>query len=137
MLIYSYDFGHTGIIESAAIGKITAIEGNTTAGNSGSQSNGGGVYRRTRSTSCVRAYIRPIKAMQTTETEDDGMLTYEQWKEYQARYRKELQDNDSGTWSAEAPGHMTVYSVFFSSRTSTLSTYPPVVKVNLQIFLQL
>ena len=97
-----YDFGHTGIIESAAIGKITAIEGNTTAGNSGSQSNGGGVYRRTRSTSCVRAYIRPIKAMQTTETEDDGMLTYEQWKEYQARYRKELQDNDSGTWSAEA-----------------------------------
>ena len=102
MLIYSYDFGHTGIIESAAIGKITAIEGNTTAGNSGSQSNGGGVYRRTRSTSCVRAYIRPIKAMQTTETEDDGMLTYEQWKEYQARYRKELQDNDSGTWSAEA-----------------------------------
>lgn len=97
-----YDFGHTGIVESGNAVKVTAIEGNTTAGSSGSQSNGGGVYRRIRNTSCVRAYIRPIAAMQTAEKEDDEMLTYEQWMEYQARYRKELQDNDSGSWSEEA-----------------------------------
>ena len=99
-----YDFGHTGIIESAAIGKITAIEGNTTAGNSGSQSNGGGVYRRTRSTSCVRAYIRPIKAMQI-ETEDDDMTQEkfnQMFKTAMEAYHKELRDNDSGKWSAEA-----------------------------------
>ena len=99
-----YDFGHTGIIESAAIGKITAIEGNTTAGNSGSQSNGGGVYRRTRSTSCVRAYIRPITAMQI-ETEDDDMTQEkfnQMFKTAMEAYKKELRDNDSGKWSAEA-----------------------------------
>lgn len=100
-----YDFGHTGIVESAAVGKITAIEGNTSAGSSGSQDNGGGVYRRTRSTSCVRAYIRPITAMQI-ETEDDDMITQDKFNQMfnvaMEAHRKELRDNDSGTWSAEA-----------------------------------
>lgn len=36
------------------------------------------------------------------EGEDDEMLTYEQWKEYMTQYRKELQDNDCGSWSEEA-----------------------------------
>src|SRR4051812_29452227 len=48
-----YDFGepsppnHTGIVESIDLraGTVTAIEGNTSPGFSGSQSNGGGVYR--------------------------------------------------------------------------------------------
>ena len=100
-----YDFGHTGIVESAAVGKITAIEGNTSAGSSGSQDNGGGVYRRTRSTSCVRAFIRPITAMQI-ETEDDDMITQDKFNQMfnvaMEAHRKELRDNDSGTWSAEA-----------------------------------
>ena len=30
------------------------------------------------------------------------MLTYEQWKAYMERYRKELQDNDCGKWSQDA-----------------------------------
>ena len=34
--------------------------------------------------------------------EDDEMLTYEQWKAYMERYRKELQDNDCGKWSQDA-----------------------------------
>ena len=132
IVIYDFPGGgptdHTGIIESAAIGKITAIEGNTTSGSSGSQSNGGGVYRRTRSTSCVRAYIRPITAMQI-ETEDDDMtqdkfnqmfktameayhkelrdnMTQDKFnqmfKTAMEAYHKELRDNDSGKWSAEA-----------------------------------
>lgn len=57
--IIIYNFGHTGIVESVGSGTITAIEGNTSPGTSGSQSNGGMVCRRTRNTSTVTAYIRP------------------------------------------------------------------------------
>jgi len=57
--IVIYDFGHTGIVEAAGGGTITAIEGNTSPGAAGSQSNGGQVCRRTRKTSLVTAYIRP------------------------------------------------------------------------------
>lgn len=101
-----YDFGHTGIVESAAVGKITAIEGNTSAGSSGSQDNGGGVYRRTRSTSCVRAFIRPITAMQPVKTEEDEDMTHDKFymmfKAAMKEYRDELRDNDSGAWSENA-----------------------------------
>lgn len=57
--IVIYTFGHTGIVESASGNSITAIEGNTSPGSSGSQSNGGQVCRRTRQTYTVTAYIRP------------------------------------------------------------------------------
>lgn len=57
--IVIYNFGHTGIVESVGSGTITAIEGNTSPGNAGSQDNGGMVCRRTRKTSAVTAYIRP------------------------------------------------------------------------------
>lgn len=40
-------------------GTIGTIEGNTSAGESGSQSNGGGVFRRTRPKSYVAAVVRP------------------------------------------------------------------------------
>lgn len=57
--IVIYNFGHTGIVENAGNGKITAIEGNTSLTDAGSQSNGGQVCRRTRKTGLVTAYIRP------------------------------------------------------------------------------
>lgn len=57
--IVIYNFGHTGIVENAGNGKITAIEGNTSLTDAGSQSNGGQVCRRTRKTHLVTAYIRP------------------------------------------------------------------------------
>lgn len=56
--IIIYNFGHTGIVESATADTVTAIEGNTSAGEAGSQSNGGGVFRRKRSRTLVTAYIR-------------------------------------------------------------------------------
>ena len=56
--IIIYNFWHTGIVESVAASTITAIEGNTSAGEAGSQSNGGGVFRRKRSKALVTAYIR-------------------------------------------------------------------------------
>lgn len=57
--IVIYNFGHTGIVEAAGNPTIVAIEGNTSPGAAGSQSNGGMVCRRTRSMSLVTAYIRP------------------------------------------------------------------------------
>ena len=57
--IIIYNFGHTGIMESVGTGTVTAIEGNTSPGTAGSQSNGGMVCRRTRGMSLVTAYIRP------------------------------------------------------------------------------
>ncbi|WP_051740391.1 peptidoglycan-binding protein [Kitasatospora sp. MBT66] len=39
---------HVGIVESFTDTTITTLEGNTSAGNAGSQSNGDGCYRRTR-----------------------------------------------------------------------------------------
>lgn len=50
---------HTGFVESYANGVYTCIEGNTSPGTSGSQSNGGGVYRRTRYASQICAVARP------------------------------------------------------------------------------
>jgi surface antigen len=51
---------HVGIVESVRRdGRIVTIEGNTSSGSSGSQSHGGGVYRRVRSTSLVVGYGYP------------------------------------------------------------------------------
>lgn len=49
---------HVGFVEANRGGYLQTIEGNTSPGSGGSQSNGGGVYRRTRSLSTVRAVIR-------------------------------------------------------------------------------
>ena len=58
--IVIYNFGHTGILESAAADTVTVVEGNTSASAAGSQDNGGGVFTRTRSRSLVQAFIRPF-----------------------------------------------------------------------------
>lgn len=51
---------HVGIVEKNCGSYIQTIEGNTSSGSSGSQSNGGGVYRRTRAWSTVYAVYRPV-----------------------------------------------------------------------------
>jgi hypothetical protein len=51
---------HVGIVEAInADGTITTIEGNTSPTNAGSQSNGGGVYRRRRPRSVIAGFGRP------------------------------------------------------------------------------
>lgn len=51
---------HIGLCVEAPSGdSIQTVEGNTSSGTSGSQSNGGGVYRRTRSRSDVTVVARP------------------------------------------------------------------------------
>ena len=71
--IVIYHFGHTGIVESVGANTITAIEGNTSPGNSGSQDNGGGVFRRTRKLSQVRAFIRPKLKTESEEKPMDNV----------------------------------------------------------------
>ncbi len=51
---------HVGFVEKVnGDGSIVAIEGNTSAGASGSQDNGGGVFRRTRTRSLIVGFGRP------------------------------------------------------------------------------
>ncbi|WP_329544687.1 peptidoglycan-binding protein [Streptomyces sp. NBC_01356] len=58
---------HVGIVEkaSAAGASIYTIEGNTSSGAAGSQSNGDGCYRRTRSRSGVMGFGRPAYKTET------------------------------------------------------------------------
>lgn len=72
--IIIYNFGHTGIVESVGTSTITAIEGNTSAGDKGSQSNGGGVFRRTRKKSLVEAYIKPFGEEEEEDMNIDKLL---------------------------------------------------------------
>jgi hypothetical protein len=52
---------HVGIVVRNVRGHLICIEGNTSPNKKGSQSNGGGVYRKKRPYSVVMAVARPIK----------------------------------------------------------------------------
>lgn len=62
-LLYDFDGGgadHVGLcVAPTSGGMVYAVEGNTSSGTSGSQSNGGGVYARTRPVSQVTCVARP------------------------------------------------------------------------------
>lgn len=45
--------------------------------------------------------IYPGQILVIPVEEDDDDMSYEKFKEYMTKYRKELQDNDSGDWSKE------------------------------------
>ena len=71
---------HIGFIESKKEnGSYITIEGNTAVGN---DSNGGEVMRRIRPQSTILCIIRP-------KYEEDEVVTYEQWKDYQKKYERE------------------------------------------------
>lgn len=63
---HSGDCDHVGIVESVGSSRITTIEGNTSSGNAGSQSNGDGVYRRYRTRSQIAKAIRPAYEAETS-----------------------------------------------------------------------
>ena len=59
LVIYGIGAGHIGIAwPDPATPTYRAIEGNTSAGNSGSQDNGGGVFVRHRDRSLIRGWVR-------------------------------------------------------------------------------
>jgi hypothetical protein len=67
---------HTGILESFDLHNVTCIEGNTSSGSAGSQSNGGGVYRRTRPWSQVRAVCHPPQLDDDTPPQEDSGMRF-------------------------------------------------------------
>ncbi|MBE6468957.1 MAG: CHAP domain-containing protein [Coriobacteriaceae bacterium] len=71
---------HVGIVERNCGGYLQTIEGNTSSGSSGSQGNGGGVYRRTRSWSVVHSVIRPQYGAATrAKPVEGGKLAVDGW----------------------------------------------------------
>lgn len=68
----SGDCDHVGIVESVGSTQVTTVEGNTSSGNSGSQSNGDGVYRRKRNITQVAKAIRPKYENAATTTSGAG-----------------------------------------------------------------
>lgn len=76
---------HVGVVEQVVGGTITIIEGNK----------GGAVARRKLAINgrYIRGYCTPDYAGKAEE--DEEMLSYEQWKEYMDRYRKELAAKES------------------------------------------
>ena len=103
--IIIYNFGHTGIVESVAAGTITAIEGNTSAGDAGSQSNGGGVFRRTRGKALVTAYIRPFDNYE----EEDDMVYYKTLNDVPSWYKPSVQKAvNKGALSGTGNGEINV-----------------------------
>lgn len=68
---------HIGYIELNKGSYVQTTEGNTSSGNSGSQSNGGGVYRRTRSWDSIAYVIRPPYSQEETEAEKAARLEKE------------------------------------------------------------
>lgn len=103
--IVIYNFGHTGIVESVAASTITAIEGNTSAGEAGSQSNGGGVFRRKRSKTLVEAYIRPFDNYE----EEDDMVIYKTLNDVPSYYKVAVQKvMDKGALKGTGGGQINV-----------------------------
>ena len=90
-----YNFGHTGIVERVSGNTITAIEGNTSADNKGSQDNGGGVYRRKRSKSLVTATIRP------GYTEEEEEMTQEQFNKMANEWLGPFGKKELPEWAKE------------------------------------
>ena len=80
---------HVGIVELNKGSYVQTIEGNTSSGSSGSQSNGGGVWRRTRAWSDVYAVYRPeysgeVNDMALTQEEHDALMfvyNHMQWND--------------------------------------------------------
>ncbi|MCD8376880.1 MAG: N-acetylmuramoyl-L-alanine amidase [Oscillospiraceae bacterium] len=55
----------------------------------------------------------------TTSTEEDDEMSYDQFKTYMTQYRKELQDNDSGTWSSDDRDWAISAGLFVGSGTTS------------------
>ena len=87
---------HIGICESAGGGYVTTIDGNT---GTTSETDGGTVMRRRRALQYVGGVARPNY---TIETEDDDMLTQEQFNAMAYAFLAELAEKEPDAWSREA-----------------------------------
>lgn len=92
-----YDDGddHTGIVERVENGKVHTLEGN----------NGGKCQRDWWSVWAeeISGYCVPLYNFKE-ESEEENMLTYEQFKDFMERYEKERDQKPEGDWSRKE-GH--------------------------------
>ena len=89
----AYKTDHCGICESVSGKYVTAIEGNTSSGISGSQANGDGVYRKRRPKAHIVGAYRP-------DYEEDTM-SYEDFKKYMEQYRAEQGKKSVSSWAKD------------------------------------
>lgn len=89
---------HIGIVEEnhPDEGWMQTIEGNTSPGSGGSQSNGGGVYRRARNYNSIIGVARPYYE---TQEEEDDMLT-----EHQDKLLSTIYEQVTGTYDPTGRG---------------------------------
>lgn len=101
---------HVGFVELNRGTYYQTIEGNTSPGTAGSQSNGGGVYRRTRDLSCVIAVIRPeysgaAPAVQPSKPAQTGLAVDGYWGAATTRaLQKVLGTTQDGVISGQVKG---------------------------------
>lgn len=102
---------HIGFVEKNCGSYIQTIEGNTSSGSSGSQSNGGGVYRRTRSwgtVNCVIAVPYVGGSSSSGELEVDGLwgeaTTLKLQNVLGAPYKDGVISRQNSKWKSIAPG---------------------------------
>lgn len=82
---------HVGFVEANRGSWVQTIEGNTSSGQAGSQSNGGGVYRRARNWDDVIAVIRPEYEREYGQTPAGGVLDADgYWGEATTRRLQEV-----------------------------------------------
>ena len=103
---------HVGIVEKNLGSYVQTVEGNTSSGSSGSQSNGGGVYRRTRAWGTVRAVVRPSfgSSGQSSQSKPSGSQTASQRVEVDgyigpdstAAWQEQLGTNADGVISGQS-----------------------------------
>ena len=110
----AYKTDHCGICESASGQYVTAIEGNTSSGISGSQANGDGVYRKRRPKAHIVGAYRP-------DYEEDTM-SYEDFKKYMEQYRAEQGKKSVSSWAKSAWDKLTRAKVTDGSRPGDLIT---------------
>lgn len=107
---------HVGVVEANRWSHLQTIEGNTSSGAHGSQSNGGGVYRRTRSFDEVAAVWRPYydeaPASRAAERPAIGLEADGYWGEATTRLLQEVLgtpvdgavSSQDSTWREQNPG---------------------------------
>ena len=108
---------HVGIVESnhPEGGYMTTIEGNTSSGDAGSQSNGGGVYRRERPYSSIRCICRPYYDGESADNNGgscdngdldvDGLFGFNSCVRFQQLLGTEADGRISSQWQDDAWRH--------------------------------
>ena len=117
---------HVGIVTANRGSYLETIEGNTSAGVRGSQSNGGGVYRRARSLSLVIGVVSPQYSQATPPRPAASGLAVDGWagaatiRRAQQLAHTPADGYISGQWRGNRKAHWAVTAISYGKGGSTL-----------------